>query len=124
MSDNYPLGAAEDSRAPWNQEDPCMEEIQVICSNTLSKDFIIDAELDENGWVKDDFDLLKSFKDEQYSAKECLELAVKYSEEAFKLVKLLQKKYPNIAKKLSDRANNLASACMYWNEDEIEVVQD
>ena len=43
--DNYPPGAADDPRAPWNE--PAPEPYQVWVSITLSKEFTVDAYKEE-----------------------------------------------------------------------------
>ena len=57
INDNYPMGAANDPNAPYNQVDPEPIEIEVTVSITLSKtvkiyvdDYIQEApEVDEDG---------------------------------------------------------------------------
>jgi hypothetical protein len=114
---NYPAGALEDSRAPYNQsyESDNVIDIQVTCSNTLSKDFVLTTnQCDAEGNLSDDCNLVEEFYMQQYSAKQALDLAVKLANLVFK-------------KGLTDTelrvtAGEVLDACSDWNEDELEVV--
>lgn len=53
---NVPIGAEYDPNAPWNQEDPKPQKIEVTVSITLSKtveievnDYTAEEEIDEDG---------------------------------------------------------------------------
>lgn len=55
---NYPVGA-DTKDAPWNQEDPPEEEVEVLVSVTLSKtvkikvtDYEVDEGVDEDGYYR------------------------------------------------------------------------
>lgn len=74
LDNNLPLGAKEDSNAPWNQNPE--KEIEVLISITLSKtvkiytsDYIAKSYIDEDGNYAEDLDLsntdLKSIVEEQ-----------------------------------------------------------
>ena len=114
---NYPLGADYDSNAPWNQSDESdnVIDIQVTCSSTLSKDFVLTTDqCDSEGNLSDDCNLTEEFYNQQYSAKQALDLAVKLANLVFK-------------KGLTDTelrvtAGEVLDACSDWNEDELEVV--
>jgi hypothetical protein len=113
----YPSGAEYDSNAPWNQSDESdnVIDIQVTCSNTLSKDFVLTTnQCDNEGNLSDDCNLTEEFFEQQYSAKQALDLAVKLANLIFK-------------KGLTDTelrvtAGEVLDACSDWNEDELEVV--
>ena len=114
---NYPLGAEFDSSAPYNQseESDNVIDIQVTCSNTLSKDFVLTTnQCDAEGNLSDNCNLTEEFLDQQYSTKQALDLAVKLANLVFK-------------KGLTDTelrvtAGEVLDACNDWNEDELEVV--
>lgn len=128
--DNYPMGAADDPRAPWNQVDPPEVEVEVWASNTLSRAAIImtkdykelppDAEKDEEGHITyspnrdfSDCDLSGQFKNQHYTIKEIFES--------------LRMTVDDVnAHGLTDQnlqvLNRLAKEGEYWNVDEEEVV--
>ena len=113
---NYPLGTEFDSNAPWNQQD--FEKViikGVTCSNTLSKDFKLDAYEDEN--------LVEAFTNQEFSAKEALDLALGFAIKVEKLANIMRKKYPNLSRALTLNTALVKRACEDWNEDEIEVVE-
>lgn len=90
-------------------------DIQVACSNTLSKDFVLSTDkCDEEGNLLDDCNLTEEFCDQQYSAKQALDLAVR-------LANLVFKKGLNDAE-LRCTAGEVLDACSDWYEDELEVV--
>lgn len=87
MEDNYPIGATNDKRAPWNQTDNPEVTVEVEVFNTVKRyaylavkdyqELSPDAEKDEEGHVtyssnKDfsDCDLLDQFESQHYSIKE------------------------------------------------------
>ena len=114
---NYPLGAEYDSSAPYNQSDEFdnVIDIQVTCSNTLSKDFVLSTnQCDEEGNLSDNCNLTEEFYNQEYSAKQALDLAVK-------LANLVFKKGITDAE-LRGAAGEVLDACSDWNEDELEVV--
>ena len=116
MNNNYPLGAEFDGNAPWNQED--FEKVivkTVTCSNTLSKDFNVDVYEREN--------LVEAFSNQEFSAKEALDLAAGFAERIEKLAKAMNKKYPNLSRALLMNTGIVLRACKDWNEDELEVVE-
>lgn len=114
---NYPLGTENDSSAPWNTSEKD-EVITVTCSNTLSKDFEITLPGGENTTITEEF------FNQQFSAKEALDLVARRADEAKKFIKLLHKKYPNISNKLLFITECIQSICKDWNEDELEIVKD
>lgn len=87
---NYPLGADDDPRAPWNQKETPEVEVEVWASNTLSRAALItvkdykelppDAETDEEGHTAytrnidfSECNLQGQFKNQCYTIKELLE---------------------------------------------------
>lgn len=64
MYDNYPLGAANDPNAPYNQSEPEEMEIEVTVSITLSKTMKVivtdyeyfEGERDEDGYILPSYD--------------------------------------------------------------------
>ena len=87
---NYPLGADNDSRAPWNQSESSEIEVEVWASNTLSRAALIkvtdykelppDSERDEEGYTtymrNIDFsncNFNEAFKHQCYTVKEIFE---------------------------------------------------
>jgi hypothetical protein len=53
--DNYPMGAAQDPSAPWNQSEPEEVEVEVAVSYSLSRSYTISTN-DYNPEVEDDYD--------------------------------------------------------------------
>ena len=113
---DFPVGA-DNSSAPWNQSDESdnVIDIHVTCSNTLSKDFVLSTnQCDEEGNLSDNCNLTEEFYNQEYSAKQALDLAVK-------LANLVFKKGITDAE-LRGAAGEVLDACSDWNEDELEVV--
>ena len=82
-SDNYPAGAANDPRAPYNQVDPPAVAFNVAASFTLEKTFELTTvqyeggETDDEGYVEP-YDTLgvdwkDEFEEQQYNPVELLE---------------------------------------------------
>lgn len=118
---NYPLGAEFDSSAPYNQSDESdnVIDVQVVCSNTLSKDFVLTTDqCDSEGNLSDDCNLTEEFYNQQYSAKQALDLAANFAKEIY--TTLNNKEHSGLIAAAIDVFN----ACEGWNEDELEVVID
>lgn len=126
---NYPEGA-DNSLAPWNQEEQDSELIEVTISQTFSKQ--LDIEVDDYETVKDaDEDGIYYWND--YSGCNFKE----YVEEQHKTITDILKEVPELYKQLRTLDVNdkkefdlfkhnlliLSVACEGWTEDEMEVVQ-
>ena len=116
MSNNYPIGAEQDARAPWNQDSSsATEEVSVWASNTLSKNDILEIEKSKY----DSSNLLKEWNQQKYSAKEALDLAAEFEKEIYATgVKDVAEKFPYFR----DKAIKVFNACEGWVEDEFEVI--
>lgn len=65
MSNNLPLGAENDPRAPWNQPEPELIDLEVEVVVTISKK--INVQID-NGYTNLDlYDTLKDYVDTKFS---------------------------------------------------------
>ena len=65
MSSNLPLGAENDPRAPWNQPEPELIDLEVEVVVTISKK--INVQID-NGYTNLDlYDTLKDYVDTKFS---------------------------------------------------------
>lgn len=126
---DYPEGA-DITSAPWNQEDPDTELIEVTISQTFSKQ--LDIEVDDYKTIKDsDEDGVYFWND--YSGCNFKE----YVEEQHKTITDILKEVPELYKQLRTLDVNdkkefdlfkhnlliLSVACEGWTEDEMEVVQ-
>lgn len=125
MNNNYPAGAECDSRAPWNEQKLPEQEVEVTCSNTLSKSTTISVddyevtEYDEKGnpcFDYSDSDLKKVFLNNYYTAKEALDLAAEFAKKVY--TTLDRKEHSGLVSAAVDVFN----ACEGWNEDELEIV--
>lgn len=101
-ADNYPAGAANDPRAPYNQVDPEAVGFNVSATFTLEKTFELmtvqyeGGETDEEGYVEP-YDTLQvdwkdEYKEQQYTPVELLEKLADIVEQNFDVIgnKLLQ----------------------------------
>ena len=126
---DYPEGA-DISSAPWNQEYPDTEFIEVTISQTFSKQ--LEIEVDDYERVKDsDEDGIYFWND--YSGCNFKE----YVEEQHKTITDILEEIPKLYAEFSELDLNnkkeielfkhslliLAEACKDWTEDEMEVVQ-
>ena len=126
---NYPEGS-DNSLAPWNQEDPDTELIEVTISQTFSKQ--LEIEVDDYETIEDsDEDGIYFWND--YSGCNFKE----YVEEQHKTITDILEEIPKLYAKFSELDLNnkkevelfkhslliLAEACKDWSEDEMEVVQ-
>ena len=128
---NYPLGADNDPRAPWNQSKPSEMEIEVWASNTLSRKAYVlvddykvlppDSERDEDGNITHshniDFsecNLKEAYRKQYYTIKEVLaalqEVTESINEHGLNDTNLR-------------RLNRLARENNYWTVDEEEVIK-
>lgn len=127
MDDNYPLGAANDPNAPWNQVDPVELDVRVSASNTLSRqatiavtDYTSEVDYDDDGHPFNSIDFSscnfkEGFESSYYSVKELLE---QFSIEVEKLNSV------GLTDEGLRRLNRLAREAETWEEDEFEVVED
>ena len=128
--DNYPMGAADDPRAPWNQVDPPEIEVEVWASNSLSRATLIrvndykelppDAEKDEEGHItysaNRDFsecNLSEHFKNQCYSIKEIFDELRMVVDDV---------NTHGLTDQNLQILNRLAREGEYWSVDEEEVV--
>ena len=126
---DYPEGA-DITSAPWNQEDPDTELIEVTISQTFSKQ--LEIEVDDYKTIKDsDEDGVYFWND--YSGCNFKE----YVEEQHKTITDILEEIPKLYAEFSELDLNnkkevelfkhslliLAEACKDWSEDEMEVVQ-
>ena len=80
MSDNYPVGAARDPRAPYNQ--PLETEVEVMATATLQccTELLVDTEhyaLSDGGYEIPDSDLQEYFLNENNSPQELMARCLK-----------------------------------------------
>lgn len=128
---NYPLGADEDSRAPWKQCVPPERELEVWVSNTLSRAALIkvndykvlppDAERDEDGHITyyenidySECNLKEQFKNQCYTVKELLDCL---------RMTIADVNAHGLTDQNLQMLNRLSRECEYWEVDEEEVVQ-
>ena len=126
---DYPEGS-DNSLAPWNQEYPDTELIEVTISQTFSKQ--LEIEVDDYETIEDsDEDGIYFWND--YSGCNFKE----YVEEQHKTITDILEEIPKLYAKFSELDLNnkkevelfkhslliLAEACKDWSEDEMEVVQ-
>ena len=126
---DYPEGS-DNSLAPWNQEDPDTELIEVTISQTFSKQ--LEIEVDDYKTIKDsDEDGVYFWND--YSGCNFKE----YVEEQHKTITDILEEIPKLYTEFLELDLNnkkeielfkhslliLAEACKDWSEDEMEVVQ-
>lgn len=126
---DYPEGA-DITSAPWNQEYPDTELIEVTISQTFSKQ--LEIEVDDYKTIKDsDEDGIYFWND--YSGCNFKE----YVEEQHKTITDILEEIPKLYAEFSELDLNnkkevslfkhslliLAEACKDWSEDEMEVVQ-
>lgn len=108
--DNYPIGAENDPRAPWNQEEPEPKTVDVTVSITLSKTFtikisdykVIDSGKDEDNEYFEDIDCTTA------DLKQYVKNQVYLPNEA---VGYIDKNYPRVKRDLDN-----------WNVDDFEVI--
>ena len=125
---NYPEGV-DDSLAPWNQEDPDSELIEVTISQTFSKQLEIEVDdyetiedSDENGtyfWNDYAGCNLKDYVKEQHKTITDILKEVPELYETFSKLDLNNKKEVDLFR---HSLLILSEACKDWSEDEMEVV--
>ena len=128
---NYPLGAEDDPRAPYNQVDLPERELEVWASNTLSRAALIkvrdykvlppDVERDEEGHVTyyknidySECNLKEQFQHQCYTVKElfnCLQMTI------------ADINAHGLTSQNLQMLNRLSREFEYWTVDEEEVVQ-
>jgi hypothetical protein len=126
---DYPEGA-DISSAPWNQEYPDTELIEVTISQTFSKQ--LEIEVDDYETIKDSDEdgvyfwndysgcNLKDYVEEQHKTITTILKEVPELYETFLKLDLNNKKEVELFK---HSLLILAEACKDWSEDEMEVVQ-
>ena len=128
MLDNYPPGAANDARAPYNQIEVPERDFDVLISQTLSNsttvttsDYIPVSEREEDfcNYYSDtsDTDWKEAYSESgHYTPLELIE--------TFK--KLLQENLPNPKEdpKKYRKYKNLIEECEGWVEDDIEIMEE
>lgn len=111
----YPLGAANDSRAPYNQKDPEKIKVKVTVSVTYHKDFEVEVEKDYT-----DKDLREAIEEMGVLPNDIIK------EEHTRLRKFIKKRedinkdseYAKYKRKLIAKRDK----CKPWIEDELEVI--
>lgn len=126
---DYPMGS-DNSLAPWNQEQPDSDVVEVTVIQTLSKDLevLVDdyesiKESDEDGtyyWNDYSGCNLKEAVEEQHLTITGILDRVKDLHNQFKDLDLTDTKKVELFK---HELLILSNACDGWNEDEMEVVQ-
>ena len=125
MMDNYPPGAANDPRAPYNQ--PQDEEVEVMVTQTLSKETVLLVE-DPHTFVEYDYDPLDGFT--KVGITEYNDDLEEYYRNQDKTPLEIIKCCEKIAKQLTADGHrfyagicisSLLEACDGWEEDEFKV---
>ena len=126
----YPSGAEFDSKAPWNKQELPERDIDITCSNTLSKSVSVHTDnykidgYDEFGYPCLDLsecNLNEVYEDNNhYTAKQALDLAAKFAKRVYTILELDNKDRSG----LISAAVEVFNACKGWNEDELEIVAD
>jgi len=127
--DNYPMGAANDPRAPWNEPD--WPEIEVTAKATLIKETVVlgsgthsctECEIEPDGtrsyvsFTETDDDVQELFRDQEKSPIELITALEKIVTQLMKSKKLRFYARYNL--------KELLDACAGWEEMEFEVYQD
>ena len=127
MSDNYPLGAAGDPRAPYNE--PMEQEIEVTATATLVKETVVlgsgshtctECEIEPDGtrsyvsFTESDDDVKELFRDQDKSPIELITALEKIVRQLMKDQNLRFYARYDLAE--------LRDACAGWEETEFEVV--
>lgn len=106
LNDNYPIMMqSEYDNAPFNKQDPPMKEVNVCCSQSLSKEVNIHAEYDD---FNDEFIWLES----DYCRAHETPLSI-----------INEFKYCLKSGKLPVNTDYWINECNGWNEDETEIVE-
>lgn len=124
----YPSGAEFDSNAPWNKQELPEQDIDITCSNTLSKSVSVHTDnykidgYDEFGYPCLDLsecNLNEVYEaNNHYTAKQALDLAAEFAKRIY--TTLDNKDHSG----LISAAVEVFNACEGWNEDELEIVVD
>lgn len=122
--DNYPLGAANDPRAPYNKKDPEPVEIDVCVSYTISKSTTIEGNPMEE-------DLKYIYESTEYTIPELMDEFIKLLKkeiaETNATIKMLDGNLDKAKKSLEMNINhysNLLEAAQGWTVDECEVIKE
>lgn len=126
----YPSGAEFDSNAPWNKQELPERDIDITCSNTLSKSVSVHTDnykidgYDEFGYPCLDLsecNLNEVYEaNNHYTAKQALDLAVEFAKKIYIYTTLDNKDHSALIR----AAVEVFNACEGWNEDELEIVVD
>lgn len=124
---DYPAGADND-KAPWNKQELPERDIDITCSNTLSKSVSVHTDnykidgYDEFGYPCLDLsecNLNEVYEaNNHYTAKQALDLAAEFAKRIY--TTLDNKEHSGLIAAAVDVFN----ACEGWNEDELEIVVD
>ena len=115
MNNNYPIGAEQDARAPWNQDSSFeVEEVDVWASNTLSKNDQLEIEKGKY----DSSNLKKEWFYQKKSAKQALEMANHFAKEIYIAT---PEDFIDKLHLYRAEAVRVFNACEGWEEDEFEV---
>lgn len=107
----YPLGAANDPRAPYNQKEPEKVKVKVTVSVTYHKDFTVEV---EKGYT--DADLRDAIEE-----MEVLPNAI-INEEHIRLRRFIKKHENKLDQKLKATLIEKRDRYKPWIEDEMEVI--
>lgn len=125
MSDNYPPGAANDPRAPYNEIPP--QEAEVKITARLYKETCIYAErhtcveyeIDPDtgrrvgyGYEECD-DLQEAYRDQEFTPREIMSNCIKVCQQ---LIKNQKRRYAHV------NIQKLMDSCDGWEEEEVEVI--
>lgn len=128
MNDNYPLGAANDPNAPYNEIEPPKREFNVTISQTLSRStkvstdqYIPVYDYDEDMGTIETYDTSNTnwkevYENEDFKIQELISILKSYVENDIKntLPKSVKGRY----------LARLLKACDGWVEDDYEVIEE
>jgi len=127
MCDNYPLGARNDPRAPYNQKEPPELEFEVTISQTFSKtvkvktsDYVEEEDWDDLGNCKcvtpntQDTNWVGIYQEQHFTLQDLLG----------ELKSMAQEKFSQVGEHTSQGKylKSIIEACDDWHNDETEVV--
>lgn len=115
--DNYPLGAANDPRAPWGQE-AAPQDVNVVVSQTLSRPTTLkvsDYKIDVDIYDFSDTDFKKAYEKQEYDISELLIVLQTYLKNDIQsCLEESKKKRLELILKCSEN----------WVVDELEIIKD
>lgn len=128
MNDNYPLGAANDPNAPYNEIEPPKREFNVTISQTLSRSTKVSTDqyipvynYDEDMGTIETYDTSNTnwkevYENEDFKIQELISILKSYVENDIKntLPKSVKGRY----------LARLLKACDDWVEDDYEVIEE